>query len=185
MELDEGNLVLDVAAGTGSITRLLEEGGCRVVPLDQSWEMLATLRNTSLLPVMATAERLPFPDGCFDGVTFGYLLRYVNDVTGCMAELVRVLRAGGMAGMVEFGLPSGVWRPPWTVYTSGILPTVGRAIGGGWHEVGRFLRPSIVEFSTRWDPERLADVWREVGLVDVRVRSMSLGGGLVMWGRKT
>lgn len=176
--------MLDVAAGTGSITRLLEAGGCRVVPVDQSLEMLSSLRNRTLPPVVSTAEALPFGDRTFDGVTFGYLLRYVVDVVGCVTELARVLRPGGMMGMVEFGRPTGPWRPLWEMYTGGVLPILGGAIGGGWRQVGSYLRPSIVDFSTRWDAERLRGVWVQSGLEEVTVQSMSLGGGLVMWGRK-
>ena len=182
VDVGAGSLVLDVAAGTGAITRLLEARGFRVVALDQSPEM-AGARRSSASVVIATGEKLPFPDSTFDALTFGYLLRYVADVEGCLRELTRVVRPKGTIAMVEFGRPTGPWYPLWWIYTRGWLPLAGRLIGSGWHEVGRFLGPSIETFADRNPPIRLAAIWRSAGLVDVRFRRMSMGGGLVMWGR--
>jgi demethylmenaquinone methyltransferase/2-methoxy-6-polyprenyl-1,4-benzoquinol methylase len=179
-----GASVLDVAAGTGSITRLLQDRGASVVSLDQSPQMLAAAVAKGATGVVATAETLPFADGQFDVVTFGYLLRYVEDVAGAMSELSRVLRPGGRIGMVEFGRPSGVWHPMWRLYTSVVLPVAGSVAGEGWPEVGRFLGPSIEDFAARFPPDRLARIWEEAGLVGVGAARMSLGGGLVMWARK-
>jgi len=175
--------VLDVAAGTGAITRLLEARGARVIALDQSIEMLNVARRRGATVVPGTAERLPFPDASFDGVTFGYLLRYV-DPGVAMRELVRVLRPGGEIGMVEFGRPRGVWGPWWWFYTRLVLPTAGAIIGSGWRDVGLFLGPSIDEFHREFPHERLAGIWQSAGLTELRVARPSLGGGLIMWARK-
>lgn len=184
LQLPEGSRVLDVAAGTGSMTRLVASRGHHVVSVDQSREMLQLATRRGANGVVATAEELPFADGSFDAVTFGYLLRYVDDVPGCLAELTRVVRPGGALGMVEFGRPSGAWGPLWWAYTRAVLPAAGTVIGSGWREVGRFLGPSIDGFSRRYPPERLAAVWRAAGMSDVRWRRPSLGGGVVMWGRR-
>ena len=183
-DLSPGSRVLDVAAGTGSITRLLEARDLDVVSIDQSGEMIRLAQHQGAVPVLATAEQLPFADGTFDGLTFGYLLRYVNDVTRCLHELVRVVRPGGTIGMVEFGQPTGVWRPAWQLYTRVALPAAGAVIQSGWAEVGRFLGPNISEFAKAHPPDVLASEWRDAGMSDVRIRRMSLGGGLVMWGRR-
>lgn len=182
--LAPGSRVLDVAAGTGSITRLIESHGLDVVSADQSLEMTRMAKRQGALAVLATAERLPFSDGVFDGVTFGYLLRYVDDVSRCLEELVRIVRPGGVVGMVEFGRPTGGWHPGWWLYTRALLPTAGAVIRSGWWEVGRFLGPSIDAFAERYPPDRLAAAWKDAGMEDVRFRRMSLGGGLVMWGRR-
>lgn len=184
LDLPPGSRVLDVAAGTGSITRLLQARDLDVVSVDQSDAMLAMAVRGRARGVISTAERLPFGDGSFDGVTFGYLLRYVDSVGGCLQELTRVLRPGGVVGMVEFGRPRGVWGPAWWAYTRIGLPLAGAVIGSGWREVGRFLGPSIDRFAVTHPTDVLAAEWRAAGLEDVRIRSMSLGGGLVMWGRK-
>jgi demethylmenaquinone methyltransferase/2-methoxy-6-polyprenyl-1,4-benzoquinol methylase len=185
LHLPPGSRFLDVAAGTGSITRLLQRRGYEVISLDQSPEMLAEAVERRATGVVATAERLPFPDSSFDGVTFGYLLRYVDDVGGCLDELVRVTRPGGALGMVEFGRPAGIWRSAWWLYTRLLLPIAGAVVRSGWWRVGRFLGPNIDRFATEHPPEELAELWRRSGMAHVRVRHLSLGGGLLMWGRRT
>jgi demethylmenaquinone methyltransferase/2-methoxy-6-polyprenyl-1,4-benzoquinol methylase len=183
IDLPDGSLVLDLAAGTGSIARALQARGHRVVAVDQSAEMLGRGRFPGAV-VQAEAERLPFADETFGAVTFGYLLRYVDDVAAAMAGIVRVLRPGGVVGMVEFGRPRGPSYVAWAAYTRLALPAAGLVAGSGWRRVGRFLGPSITEFSRRFPPDRLATTWRDAGLVDVIYRRPSLGGGLVMWGRR-
>ena len=184
LDLDAGARVLDVAAGTGAITRLLEARSCDVTALDQSAAMLTRARERGATVALATAEQLPFPDAAFDGLTFSYLLRYVADPADCMRELVRVLRPEGVMGMVEFGRPRGFWGPCWKLYTGLALPVAGAGIGSGWRRVGRFLGPSIEAFHRRFPDDRLRALWRDAGLVEVRIERRSLGGGLLMWGRR-
>jgi demethylmenaquinone methyltransferase/2-methoxy-6-polyprenyl-1,4-benzoquinol methylase len=182
-----GDTVLDVAAGTGLVTReLVRRKHCRVVALDQSPEMLAVARERTrgrdVEIVEGRAEELPFEDAAFDALTFTYLLRYVADPPATLRELVRVVRPGGSIAMLEFGLPRGLARSAWEAWVRVGLPLAGRAISPGWHEVGRFLGPSIRGFYARNpDPRTL---FRAAGIEDVRLRRMSLGGGVVVWGRR-
>jgi hypothetical protein len=77
-----------------------------------------------------------------------------------------------------------VWRPLWELWTRVGLPGAGRLIGNGWHEVGSFLHPSITEHYRQWPLPRLLDAWRDAGIDGVQARRMSLGGGVVTWGRR-
>lgn len=175
-----GAAVLDVAAGTGSISRLLQARGWVVTAVDLSQEMLG--RHPGPTRVLARAERLPFADAGFDVLTFGYLLRYVDDPVDCLVELGRVMKPGGQIGMVEFGLPQGIWNPWWRFYSGTLLPQAGRLVGPGWREVGSFLRGSIEDFYLAYpEPERL---FERAGFTEVRIEKLSLGGGVVAWGRK-
>lgn len=185
--------VLDVATGTAAVAiELARRTGCRVVGVDQSAEMLAAGRARidsagladRIRLVEGSAEQLPFPDGSFDALTFTYLLRYVEDPAAALGELVRVVRPGGTIAALEFGLPSGVWRPLWELYVRVGLPVAGRLISPGWHEVGAFLGSSIREFHERLPLERQLELWHEAGIEDVRARRLSLGGGYVVWGRR-
>jgi demethylmenaquinone methyltransferase / 2-methoxy-6-polyprenyl-1,4-benzoquinol methylase len=185
--------VLDVATGTGAVAiELVRRTGCSVVGLDQSAEMLAEARHRvaaarladRITLVEGTAERLPFDDASFDSLSFTYLLRYVGDPAATLRELARVVRPGGSLASLEFGVPSGIPRAAWELYVRVGLPLAGRAISPGWHEVGRFLGPSIRRFGAEYPPERLLALWPEAGVEDVRARRMSLGGGLVVWGRR-
>ena len=188
IEAGPADTVLDVATGTGAVAReLIRQKGCRVVGVDVSPDMLAEARRrlppeVELLEV--SAERLPWTDGSFDGLTFTYLLRYVADPAATLCELARVVRPGGTVASLEFGVPRGPWRPLWELYVRVVLPAAGRAISPGWHEVGRFLGPSIRAFHERWPLPRQLELWREAGFADVHAQRLSLGGGLVLWGRR-
>ena len=176
--------VLDVATGTGMVAQGLHDRfGCSVVGLDQSPDMLRVARRREGVfeaIVEGRAEHLPFDDGAFDHLTFTYLLRYVDDPAATMRELARVVKPGGRVGMVEFGLPGGAWRPAWWLYTRIGLPVGGRVVSTRWSAVGAFLGPSIETFYARHPLEAVEGYWREAGLGEVRVRRMSLGGGLVV-----
>ena len=186
--------VLDVATGTAAVAIELAraEPGRTIVGVDQSAEMLAAGRerveraglNERIELRESRAEALPFGDGELDALTFTYLLRYVDDVPATLRELARVVRPGGTVAMLEFGLPRGPWRPLWELYVRVGLPTAGAVVSPGWHEVGRFLGPSIRGFWTRWPEPRLLDAWRDAGVADARLRPLSLGGGMVVWGRR-
>jgi demethylmenaquinone methyltransferase / 2-methoxy-6-polyprenyl-1,4-benzoquinol methylase len=189
VEAEPTDTVLDVATGTGAVAReLLRQKGCAVIGLDQSPEMLAEARRR--LPkdvqlVEASAEQLPFPDASFDALTFTYLLRYVSDPGATLRELARVVRPSGTVAGLEFAVPHGVWRPFWELYVRVGLPLAGRVISPGWAGVGDFLGPSIRSFYARWPEERLLALWHEAGIAGVTSRRLSLGGGIVTWGRRT
>ncbi|MEX2376086.1 MAG: class I SAM-dependent methyltransferase [Dehalococcoidia bacterium] len=185
LEAAPGARVLDVAAGTGLISRLLEARSCEVLSLDVSAEMLTVARDRGATAVLATAEHLPFLDESFDALTFGYLLRYVPEPLDAMRELARVVRPGGAVGMVEFGRPRGPWRPLWWLFTRLVLPTAGLVAGRGWSRVGRFLGPSIDSFADRYSDHALIALWESAGFVEVRLVRRSLGGGLLMWARRS
>jgi demethylmenaquinone methyltransferase/2-methoxy-6-polyprenyl-1,4-benzoquinol methylase len=135
--------------------------------------------------VEASAESLPFEDARFDHLTFTYLMRYVEDPGAALHELARVVRPGGAVASLEFGLPRGLARPAWELYVRAGLPLAGRALRNGWREVGDFLGDSIRDYWRAYPPERQLDLWAAAGLGGVQVRRLSLGGGVVMWGRKT
>ena len=187
--------ILDVATGTAGVAIALARAtDAEVIGVDLSEPMLdvgrrrihdAGLERRVHLQE-ARAEALPFEDASFDAVSFTYLLRYVADPAATLAEMGRVLRpAGGMASL-DFYVPANpLWRASWRLYTRVVLPAFGFALGGkSWWNVGRFLGPNIEGFYRRWPVDRIFEAWREAGMVDVEDRVMSLGGGLVMWGRK-
>jgi demethylmenaquinone methyltransferase / 2-methoxy-6-polyprenyl-1,4-benzoquinol methylase len=181
--------VLDVACGTGAVAlELLRQYDCRVVGVDQSIEMLTEAHRRLGARVelrQGRAEQLPFEDATFGGLTVTYLLRYVDDPGATIRELARVIRPGGRLAMLEFSVPPNrVARAAWEAYVRAGLPLAGRVISPGWRAVGDFLGPSIREFWRAWPLERLLRAWHEAGIDDVRFRRLSLGGGIVLWGRR-
>jgi demethylmenaquinone methyltransferase / 2-methoxy-6-polyprenyl-1,4-benzoquinol methylase len=195
VQADTSERVLDVATGTGLVAQeLVRRYGCEVVGLDQSPQMLAGAQarldadrklaeRVSL--VRGEAEHLPFADAQFDHLTFTYLLRYVEDPLATMAELARVVEPGGRIASLEFAVPPrALWRGLWSFYTHVGLPVLGRAVSREWAHTGHFLSESIPAFYERYPMARVVELWEQAGIVDVHVRRMSLGGGVVMWGTK-
>jgi demethylmenaquinone methyltransferase/2-methoxy-6-polyprenyl-1,4-benzoquinol methylase len=188
VDVSEHDRVLDVATGTGAVAlELLWQRRCVVVGVDQSAEMLAVARER--LPadvelVRAKADELPFESGSFDALTVTYLLRYVDDPGATLRELARVVRSGGTLASLEFAVPRGAWRPLWNVYVDAMLPLSGLVLRRGWHEVGRFLGGSIRDFWRRYPLQRQLEMWRDAGIDDIGYRRLSVGGGIVIWGRR-
>ncbi len=186
-------LVLDVASGTAGVAQqIVARTGASVVGVDITEAMLRHGRcnveragvSDRIGLVVGRAEQLPFADATFDALTFTYLLRYVADPAAVLRELARVVRPGGVVASLEFLVPPRPWwRGAWWVYTRALLPVAAAATGGrAWWEVGRFLGPSISTHYRRYPVPWTVEAWRAAGIAVERVRTMSLGGGLVMWG---
>ena len=178
------SLVLDVATGTGLVAREIVDAHIgRVIGLYRSEPMLRSISSgAAFANVLGRAEALPFPDASFDALTVTYLLRYVDDPGATLRELARVVRPGGVVASLEFGVPSSsVWHALWWGYTRWVMPLIGALDSPEWREVGRFLGPSIDGFWRRHPMAEQQQLWAAAGLAPVRVRRMSLGGGVVMW----
>ena len=194
LEVVPGSLVLDVAAGTGLVSReLAARFQVGVISLDPSESMLreglpanrSSGLGAQIRPVLGRAESLPFPDGVFDALTFTYLVRYVDDPAGTVRELARVVRPGGAIASLEFHVPQQpMLRVGWFAYTRGVLPVLGSFVSPQWRRAGRFLGPSISRLEERAPLPEQARWWQEAGIHDVRSRELTLGAAVVMWGVK-
>jgi len=193
---DRPRRVVDVATGTAGVAlAVARRSGAQVVGVDLSIDMIrqgtavvsgSATGNGVVALAVGAAEALPLPDGVADALTFTYLLRYVADVEATMAELARVLRPGAPAASFDFAVPSSrFWWAWWWGYTRLVLPVAGALTGGRpWYDVGRFLGPNISAFYRRTPVDAIIAAWEHAGFVDVAARTMSLGGGLVMTGRR-
>ena len=188
--------VLDVATGPAGVAlELAARTDARITGIDLSEAMLgqgrrnvaAAGQDDRIALLVGQGEHLPFPDATFDALTFTYLLRYVTDPAATITELARVVRPGGAMASLEFAVPpTRFWRGWWWLYTRAVLPLAGAALGGrAWFDVGRFLGPNITGHYRRLPVAATVAAWEAAGLTDVGVRRMSLGGGLVMSGRRT
>ena len=187
--------VLDVATGTAGVALMLTDRSDAMVTgvditepmLRRGRDLVARRGRTSRIRLVAgQAEQLPFRAHTFDALTFTYLLRYVANPAATLRELSRVVRPGGAVASLEFFVPGNpVWRLGWEAYTRLLLPAAGLMTGGKkWAAVGRFLGPSISAYYRRYPLAWTVDAWQSAGIENVTVRPMSLGGGVVMWGRK-
>jgi demethylmenaquinone methyltransferase / 2-methoxy-6-polyprenyl-1,4-benzoquinol methylase len=185
--LPRGGRVLDVATGTGLVAAELIRRGFEVTGVDQSAEMLDVAQRRfggKVKLVESSADSLPFANDTFDHLTVTYLLRYVDDPGATLAELARVVQAGGTVASLEFGVPGGLARPLWELYVGGVLPLAGRVLRQGWGEVGDFLGGSIRSYWVEYPIERQLELWRAAGFQGLEVRRLSLGGGVVIWGTR-
>jgi len=177
-----GERVLDVAGGTGDLARRFahrvgHQG--EVVLTDINRAMLARGRDRLLdaglvLPlVQCDAESLPFPDASFDCVSIGFGLRNVTRKERALAEMRRVLRAGGRLLVLEFSHAWGPLRPAYDAYSFRVLPRLGKLVAGDADSY-RYLAESI---RVHPDQEQVKAMMEAAGLE--RVDYLNLSGGVV------
>ena len=146
-----GDRVLDVAGGTGDLTRLFAGrvgADGMVVFTDINATMLSKgrdrLADAGVVPplVQSDAEALPFATASFDCVSIGFGLRNVTRKELALREMMRVLRPGGRVLVLEF---SRVWaplQPLYDAYSFQVLPKLGRLVAGDEASY-RYLAESI------------------------------------------
>lgn len=149
--LREGDRVLDIAGGTGDLARAFaRKVGARgmVVHTDINEAMLRQGRDRLLddglvLPTsICDAEKLPFPSGSFDLVSVAFGLRNMTHKDQALAEMNRVLRAGGRLLVLEFSKVAPPLEKAYDWYSFKVLPRLGRWVAGDADSY-RYLAESI------------------------------------------
>ena len=169
--LPAGSVVLDVACGTGDLSRIAAHQGMRVVGLDLSFGMLRAAPAGPVL-VEADALRLPIADGGADGLTCGFALRNVTDLAAALREMARVLRPGGRLALLEVDEPTGpLMRLGHRIWFERAVPLIGAALSDA--EAYRYLPRSVAYLPP---PGRLRAMVREAGFATVG--RQPLGGGV-------
>ncbi|WP_310961393.1 demethylmenaquinone methyltransferase [Nocardioides terrisoli] len=171
-----GEVVLDLAAGTGTSSQPFRDRGATVVPCDFSEGMLRVgKRMRPHLPFTAgDGTRLPFADDTFDAVTISFGLRNIVDPDAGLRELLRVTRPGGRVVVCEFSSPT--WTPFRTVYLEYLmkaLPSIARAVSSS-PDAYVYLAESIRAWP---DQAGLAARLQTAGWSDVEWRNLT--GGIV------
>lgn len=123
--LPAGSCVLDLASGTGDLCVELDSHGYEPISVDVSYGML--LADHSGSPrVQADILRLPFPDGSVDGITCGFALRNLIDLSMFFGEIARVTRPGGRIALLDVGVPRNRFlRFGNNIYFGKIVPRIG------------------------------------------------------------
>ena len=179
-----GEQVLDLAAGTGDLTRLLVRRAGptgRVVMSDINRSMLEQGRDRLLDQgitagvelLQANAEHLPLADNSFDCIIIGFGLRNVTDKQAALTEMHRVLKPGGRALILEFSKPISPLQKPYDIYSFKILPLLGKLIAKDADSY-RYLAESI---RMHPDQQTLKGMMEQAGLS--RCHYYNLAAGIV------
>jgi demethylmenaquinone methyltransferase / 2-methoxy-6-polyprenyl-1,4-benzoquinol methylase len=175
-----GDRVLDIAAGTGDLTRAFaRQAGERglVLHTDINESMLRVGRDRlldeglSLPTVVCDAERLPLPDGSFDLVSVAFGLRNMTHKDLALREMCRVLRPGGRLLVLEFSKVAEPLAKPYDWYSLNILPRLGQWVAKDAASY-RYLAESI-----RMHPDQatLKSMMKQAGFGHVDVHNLTAG----------
>jgi demethylmenaquinone methyltransferase / 2-methoxy-6-polyprenyl-1,4-benzoquinol methylase len=179
-QVREGDHVLDIAAGTGDLTRAFaRRAGPRglVLHTDINESMLRQGRDRLLdegvlVPsVLADAQALPLPDACMDIVSVAFGLRNMTDKAAALAEMARVLKPGGRLLVLEFSKVAAPLAPAYDWYSFNVLPRLGQWIAGDAASY-RYLAESI-----RMHPDQatLKAMMKTAGFGHVDVHDLAAG----------
>ena len=169
-----GQLILDLAGGTGDVAQRLAAVDRQVLVVDPAIEMMTVGRETrhhSLRWVAGTAEQIPLPDASVDAVTIAFGIRNVTRIEDALAEILRVLKPGGRLLCLEFSTVVGPLRVPYELYNRWVIPVIGSMVAGDTSAY-RYLVESIRRFP---DQQTLCDILRQAGFTDVWYRNYSMG----------
>lgn len=179
-----GQVVLDLAGGTGDLARRFASivgGTGRVVLADINYNMLAEGRkrlidagvSSNLAITQVDAEQLPFAAATFDCITIAFGLRNVTDKSAVLQSMLRTLKPGGKALILEFSKPIDVLKPAYDIYSFRVLPAIGKLIVNDESSY-QYLAESI---RMHPDQETLLEMMRDAGFE--RCRYHNLAGGIV------
>ncbi|AQS59232.1 demethylmenaquinone methyltransferase [Desulforamulus ferrireducens] len=191
MNVQQGQHALDVCCGTADwAIAMAEKVGAtgKVYGLDFSQNMLAVGKEkikakgiTNIELVQGNAMELPFADNSFDFVTIGFGLRNVPDYLQVLKEMHRVAKPGGKIVCLETSQPTTpVFRQLYYAYFKYIMPLLGKMLANKYGQYS-WLQESAKDFPGR---EELAELFRQAGLVDIKIKSYDGGVAAMHMGTK-
>jgi len=164
--------ILDLACGSGDVTTMLQKAvpKAQVVGLDFSRPLLTQAKGRGLTELAeADALMLPFSDGSFDAVTIAFGLRNFSDRIAGLKEIARILKPGGVFGLLEFSPPPMPWKLFWNLYLHHLMPLVAQLVAKQGDSF-RYLAQSIADFPS---PSALNHELSSAGLKLLFSRSFS------------
>ncbi|NNF40582.1 MAG: bifunctional demethylmenaquinone methyltransferase/2-methoxy-6-polyprenyl-1,4-benzoquinol methylase UbiE [Woeseiaceae bacterium] len=180
--LRPGNVVLDLAGGTGDLARAFarkvgQEG--HVVLADINAAMLREGRRRlvdagvagNLSIAQVDAESLPFADRSFDCISIAFGLRNVTDKEAALRSMYRTLKTGGKAMILEFSQPSQAIKPAYDLYSFRVLPVLGKLVARDADSY-QYLAESI---RMHPDQETLKSMMEDAGFERCRYHNLAAG----------
>lgn len=173
--------VLDIATGTGDLAILMSQtGATEIIGLDISAGMLEVGRNkiaernlsNKIQMVQGDSENLPFEDNRFDAITVAFGVRNFETLEKGLAEILRVLKPGGIFVILETSVPTKFpFKQGYAFYTKFILPAIGRLFSKD-RSAYAYLSESASVFPYG---EKLNNILRQVGFIDVKHTPQTMG----------
>ena len=177
--LSEGSRVIDVACGTGDFCREAQVAGLDPIGFDVSFGML-TSASTDAPLVQANGLRLPLRDGDADGLTCGFAMRNVVDLSALFTESARVLRAGGRVAFLDTAQPdNAVLSFGHRIYFHKVVPRIGAWLSD--RDAYSYLPKSAAYLPPRTE---LIALLQRAGFDDVSVRFFGLGAVQLVTGTR-
>jgi len=182
IDLRAGELVLDLACGTGDFAEMCRARGARVVAMDYAARMLDHAKARGLGSALARADalRLPLRSGSIDAVVCGFALRNFTSLPAAFAEMARVLKPGGRVGLLEVARPSQpLVRLGHSIYFDRLVPMVGRLLAD--RRAYSYL-PASTAYLPPW--EEMQPMLEGVGLTKVAREQAMLGAVQILTGHR-
>ena len=177
-----GDVVLDLAGGTGDLARVFSKkvgADGHVVLADINAAMLKQGRRRlvdagvagNLSIAQVDAQCLPFEESTFDCITIAFGLRNVTDKNAALRSMLKVLKTGGKAMILEFSEPAKAIKPAYDLYSFKVLPTLGKLVAGDANSY-QYLAESI---RMHPDQETLKSMMEEAGFERCRYHNLAAG----------
>lgn len=178
-----GELILDLAAGTGTSSLSFEKAGAKVISGDFSLGMLEVGKEKfeALTFCAMDALKLPFSDETFDAVTISFGLRNIHQLQGALAEMKRVLKPNGRLVICEFSSPTNkILNTIYFKYLLEYLPKIAKYVSSN-PEAYEYLAESIQDWPKQAE---LASSIKNSGFSEVAWRDLTFGIVALHRGRK-
>ena len=173
--------ILDIATGTGDLAiNLVQTGAHKIVGLDISEGMLTVGRkkieekklSDKIEMMLGDSEALPFDDNSFDAVTVAFGVRNFENLEKGLAEILRVLKPGGIFVILETSVPTRFpFKQGYNLYTKNLLPIIGKMFSKDDHAYS-YLSESAAAFPYA---EKFNNILRKIGFSKVEHLPQTLG----------